>query len=166
MSYSLKSLTQHQERFVAFLNANGAEVLTPTNEWEVVRFNTGEGVSIIYKTARGELTFTGEASNAFNAFKKSAPWRAMPRTGKKKKSTARLQAIRERDGGFCFFCQKPVPVDEESEEHLVAMTHGGPNHISNLFLAHRICNANAGHLSAAEKIEMHVEAILKDSKFL
>jgi hypothetical protein len=41
------------------------------------------------------------------------------------------------------------------------MTHGGPNHINNLFLTHKICNQRAGHLSAPEKIRMHVEAHMK-----
>ena len=152
--------------FIAFLQANGAQVLEPTNEWEVVRFVAGDETSIVYKNKRGEHAFTGVAAAALEAFKTNAPWRAMPKTGKKKKSPARLQAIRARDGGYCFFCQKLVSVEDESEEHLVAVTHGGPNHISNLFLAHRTCNANAGHLSAAEKIKMHVAAILKDSRFL
>lgn len=161
MSFSLKSLTVKKEKFLAFLTANGAELLTPTNEWEVVRFIAGGVTSVIYKTKTGQLTFTGESLVAFNAFKSAAQWRAMPRTGNKKKSPPRLQAIRERDGGYCFFCLKPVAVEHESEEHLVAMTHGGPNHISNLFLSHKICNSAAGHLSAADKIKIHVEAHMK-----
>lgn len=161
MTFSLKSLTTNQERFLAFLRANGAEVLAPTNEWEVVRFIAGDHTSVIYKTKQGTLTFTGVAFDAFSAFKCNGVWRAMPKTGRKKKSPPRMQAIRERDGGFCFFCLDPVSVEEESEEHLVAVTHGGPNHISNLFLAHRVCNARAGHLSAPEKISLHVAAHMK-----
>lgn len=161
MSFSLKSLTTHEDRFLAFLRASGAEILAPTNEWEVVRFIAGDATSVIYKNKQNQLTFTGAASEAFKAFKSNGAWRAMPRTGRKKKSPPRLQAIRERDGGCCFFCLKPVSIEDESEEHLVAMTHGGPNHISNLFLAHKLCNRSAGHLSAAEKIKIHVEAHMK-----
>lgn len=160
-SFSLKSLTEHQERFIEFLKARGAQVLTPTNEWEVVRFLAGEQTCVIYKNKVGRLTFTGDAYQAFNAFKSNSSWRAADRTGAKKKSPPRLQAIRERDGGCCFFCLQPVTVEDESEEHLVAVTHGGPNHIANLFLAHRDCNAKAGHLSAAEKIRIHVEAHMR-----
>jgi hypothetical protein len=54
-----------------------------------------------------------------------------------------------------------VDVEDESEEHLVSITHGGPQHISNKFLAHRVCNAKAGHMSAPEKIQLHVEAHLR-----
>jgi hypothetical protein len=159
-SFASKSLTEHQERFVEFLHARGAQVLTPTNEWEVLRFMAGDQTCVIYKTKQGRLTFTGDSYNAFMAFKSNASWRAAERTGSKKKSPPRLQAIRERDGGCCFFCLLPVSLDDESEEHLVAATHGGPNHIANLFLAHKKCNADASHLSAAEKIRIHVEAHL------
>jgi hypothetical protein len=160
--FSVKSLTQHQDRFIEFLKARGAQVLEPTNEWEVLRFLAGEQTCVIYRTKTGRLTFTGDSYNAFMKFKSGdGSWRAMPRTGHKKKSPPRLQAIRERDGGCCFFCLQPVSIEDESEEHLVAMTHGGPNHIANLFLAHKVCNGKAGHLTAAEKIKMHVDAHLK-----
>jgi 5-methylcytosine-specific restriction endonuclease McrA len=39
-------------------------------------------------------------------------------------------------------------------EHLVPVAHGGPNHLSNCFLAHKRCNAAAGTLSAAEKVRL------------
>lgn len=161
-SFSLKSLTEHKDRFVEFLKARGAQVLEPTNEWEVLRFLAGDQTCVIYKNKRNGLTFIGDAYNAFTAFKSGGrSWRAAPRTGGKKRSPPRLQAIRERDGGCCFYCLQPVTVEDESEEHLVAMTHGGPNHIANLFLAHKKCNSEAGHLSAAEKIRTHVEAHMR-----
>ena len=159
-SFSLKSLTEHKERFVEFLNARGAQVLEPTNEWEVMRFMAGDQTCVIYKNKQNRLTFIGDAYNAFMAFKSCTHWRAAPRTNRKK-SPPRLQAIRERDGGCCFFCLDTVSVEDESEEHLVAVTHGGPNHIANLYLAHRKCNADAGHLSAPEKIRIHVEAHIR-----
>lgn len=45
-----------------------------------------------------------------------------------------------------------------SIEHLVPKAHGGPTHLSNLFLAHKSCNAKAGHLSASEKLKIRDRA--------
>ena len=58
-----------------------------------------------------------------------------------------------RDGDNCFFCRKPLAGDL-TVEHLVALAHGGPNHISNLVCAHAACNHEAGHLSVAEKVAL------------
>lgn len=161
MTFALKTVQRDKEKFLAFVAQNGGEVLTPTNEFEVLRFRSGIVTSVIYRKATGALTFTGESLKAFSAFKSNAHWRAMPKVNRGKRSSPRMQAIRKRDGDRCFFCLMPVSADDESEEHLVAVTHGGPTHISNLFLAHRLCNQRAGHLSAPEKIALHVTAHLR-----
>lgn len=149
------------KNFEAFLSSHGAQVLKPTNEYELMRFMAGDWVQVIYRKANGQVTFAGTSREAFDAFLSGLPWRAQPRPPKKRKSAPRLAAIRERDGGACFFCLEPVDVEDESEEHLVPATHNGPNHISNLFLAHRKCNEEAGHLSAPEKIALHVKAHMR-----
>jgi len=148
-------------QFLAWLPARGAEVLKPTSEWELVRFRSGQGVSIIYTNATGKRTFTGEALAAFNAFKSSQHWRGAVATKRRQSSSVLVRTIRERDGDLCFFCQRFMPIGEESVEHLVPATAGGPNHITNLFLAHQNCNAKAGHLSAPEKINRHVTAVIE-----
>lgn len=162
MSYSisLKSVNRDKEKFLAFISQNGGEVLIPTNEFEVLRFRSGSVTSIIYKKVTGALTFTGDALSAYTAFKEGKSWRATPKPKRAKRSSPRMQAIRKRDGDECFYCLLGVSIDDESEEHLVPVTHGGPSHISNLFLAHKLCNQRAGNLSAPEKIRMHVEAHL------
>jgi len=161
MFWSKRQIEKQLEQFRNWLSANGAQVMEPTNEWEIVRFRAGDETGIIYSNAKGDATMTGPAGAAWKAFKGAHAWRAAPATRRKAKSPARIQAIRQRDGGHCFFCLLPVSVEDESEEHLVPITHQGPNHISNIVLAHRVCNAKAGHLSAPEKIRMHVEAHLK-----
>jgi 5-methylcytosine-specific restriction endonuclease McrA len=148
-------------QFRNWLAANGAELLEPTNAWEVARFKASGETGVIYTNKSGKATFTGPAKDAWDAFKGAQSWRAAPATKRKPKSSVTLQAIRARDGGHCFYCLKPVDVEDESEEHLVSITHGGPQHISNKFLAHRVCNAKAGHMSAPEKIQLHVEAHLR-----
>ena len=64
-------------------------------------------------------------------------------------------ALLVRDGNACLFCGKPLDGDI-TVEHLVAIAHGGPNHVSNLFLAHAACNQAAGHMSAPEKVALAI----------
>lgn len=155
MSRELKDLESNLMPFKAWLIARGAEVLSPTNEWEVVRFRTNEGVSIIYKKKHGALTFTGESFKVWNAYQSNGAWRAAPATKRKLKSSPTCASLRKRDGNACFYCHQLVEVADESIEHLVAITHGGPDHLANMVLAHRApCNANAGHLSVMEKIRL------------
>lgn len=152
------------EQFKGWLSSHGAEVLEPTNEYEVVRFKTGKGTSVIYrkKVLSGNCSFIGDAEVAWREFKlPQSSWRAVPRT-KRSKTTDSVEytTIRKRDGDNCFFCNHFVAHNVGTIEHLVALTHGGPQHISNKYLAHKDCNARAGHLSAVEKIKIHTKAVI------
>lgn len=148
------------EQFKAWLVARGAELLHPTSEWEIVRFR-GEGVtSIVYRNKKDTWTFTGIAGRAWQAFsRRDDSFRIVPRAprsgGWSTKLPPLIRAIIKRDGDGCFYCGGPFGDDNpRSMEHLVARTHQGPDHISNLFLACVGCNRDAGHLSAPEKIRM------------
>jgi len=151
-----------QPRIAAFrewLTRAGAEVLPPTNQWEAVRFRDGAITSIIYTNAKGGATFTGSALVAWEAFKNQQYWRASDTPPKIKRVSGKKRdrfvlAIRERDGHDCFFCAREVDEEHESVEHLVNVADGGPNHISNMFLAHTLCNMEAGAASAVEKIKI------------
>jgi len=68
-----------------------------------------------------------------------------------RKREARIQRLRDRDGNDCFYCRKPIG-RELSIEHLVPKCHNGPEHISNLCLAHKNCNLRARNLSVVEKV--------------
>lgn len=154
---TLAKLTKCRANFEEFLTARGAQILQPTNEWEVLRFKSSKGVSIIYRNARDGLTFTGESMTAWNSFGNGGSWRAMRATKRAagtKKTAPLMSAVLKRDGPDCFYCFKPTTESNRSIEHLVSTTHGGPNHLSNLVLAHRKCNSMAGHLSAMEKIRL------------
>lgn len=144
--------------FRDWLAGCGAQVLEPTNEWELVRFKAGAQTSIIYRNKIGGIRFCGVAEEAWRAFQSGSAWRAAPPTRRRRMSPM-IRALRTRDGNLCFYCQRTVSADNESVEHLVSVTHGGPNHISNLFLTHKGCNSSAGHLSAPEKIKIHVRAV-------
>jgi hypothetical protein len=149
-----KQFEARLEKFTAWLTERGADLLTPTNEWELLRFRTENGASIVYTNKHGHLTWTGQAAEAFLAFVSNRSWRAVPASQRRRKSSVACQALRKRDGDDCFFCHLPVAVEDESAEHLVSITHGGPDHIANMALAHRECNRAAGHMSLMEKIRM------------
>jgi len=158
--YQASQIAKKVTSFRAWLTSAGAEVLEPTNEWEMVRFRSGGETSIIYRNAAGGVKYTGAADAAYKAFAGNKPWRALPAT-QRKRSSPMIRAIRKRDGDLCFFCHEVVSEETESAEHLVSVTHGGPNHISNMFLAHKVCNAKAGHLSAPEKVKLSIKVALK-----
>jgi len=144
--------------FTSWIVSRGAQVLATTNEYEMLRFKTDTGTGVVYRNKHFRLKLVGEAPVAFEAFRKGLPWRATPAVPRVRRS-ADEQTLRLRDGDLCFFCQKDLG-DDATVEHLVARTHSGPNHISNKVLAHKICNADVGHMSAMEKIRIHTQALL------
>lgn len=137
--------------FCAAITAAGGEVLAPTNPYEVMRFRTRHGVGVVYINGKGVRTWNAEAVKAKAHLADSRGTLApIPLCGRRS-NAANVKRILERDGGNCFFCRIELGADI-TVEHLVAIAHGGPNHISNPFLAHADCNLRAGHLSAPEKI--------------
>lgn len=155
------AMTKKVAAFRDWLSGCGAQVLEPTNEWEIARFKAGDQTCVIYRNKVGGVRYSSEfAEQVWKAFTSGAAWRAAPAT-KRRQMTPHKRSLLNRDGDLCFFCQAPMSDDNMTVEHLVAITHGGPNHISNLFLAHRGCNVAAGRLSAPEKIRMHVHAVME-----
>ena len=148
-----REVESKREAFKAWLTAHGASVMEPTNEWELVRFGQHSGASVIYGNARGGTSFTGEAKAAWDAYRSGQPWAGAKRT-RRKPMTPTVRTLLQRDGPGCFYCPGNTSDENRSVEHLVPVAHGDPNHISNLVLAHKQCNARAGHLSAMEKIRL------------
>lgn len=142
--------------FVKWAVANGAEREAPTNPYEVLRLRVLGGVAIIHTNKSGKHTFNDKASQLFDAFGKAKPMPLRPVAKVKTdgKRSATIKTLIARDGHECFFCGIAIPAGEETIEHLVPRTHGGPNHISNKFLADKPCNGLAGHMSAVEKIRL------------
>ena len=166
---TLQKLQPRLEALRAWLVERGAELIDTTNEWEVLRFKAGPTTAVVYRNKHDELTYSGASKAAVNAFVCSASWRAAPATKRAKRGSGRnpvFATLRRRDGHLCFYCQEAVSEDpetparmRESVEHLVSVTHRGPNHISNFVLAHNVCNLSAGHMSAMEKIKRHMASV-------
>lgn len=149
-----------RRRFESWLRDAGAELLAPTNEWELLRFRAGPEVGIVYRNARGRINLQAAAQPAWRAYASGQPWRASPKVQRRARLSTVASTLLERDGSLCFYCRCELE-DDMTVEHLVSVTCGGPNHISNLLLAHKACNNQAGNLSAPEKIRLHVDAVLR-----
>lgn len=133
--------------------AAGGEMLAPTNPYEILRFRTSYGVGVVYRNKRGVETWNKQAEQARDHLDNRQGSFAPVQVRGRRKDAGTVNALLERDGNCCFFCRDQLG-DDITVEHLVAIAHGGPNHISNLFLAHAECNQRAGHLAAPEKIAM------------
>lgn len=147
--------------FKAWIVERGAELLAPTNQYELVRYR-GQGiVSIIYENQRGKRSYTGSSQEAWYAFEKgNISFRFTERApkdlsaGRRERRSVLIRTLVQRDGDLCFYCGDPFSDEKPpTKEHLVSQTAGGPDHIANLFLACGDCNSRAGHCSAAEKIK-------------
>lgn len=149
-------MSAEYEKFQKWFVGQGGEVLAPTNEWEKLRWRYGTRTLLVYQRKTRRESWCPASREAYECFKagRNLPWK---KTTKRGNLGGKYNAILDRDGDACFFCRKPLGTDM-TIEHLVAKVHGGPDHISNLFLAHKKCNEAAGHLSAVEKIRARERA--------
>lgn len=145
------------EKFKTWLTKNGAIVEPPTNEWEVIRVNTCFGVLVAYRNAKGEHTWP-EKLDELHAIAKTRQSVALsPERKSKMQLRHKVEALAARDGLWCWFCEVGFLDADSAEitiEHVCARAHGGPNHASNLVLACKSCNNEAGNWSVAEKVAM------------
>ena len=152
MAGQLVNLPKRLPAVKDWLRAAGAEVLEPTNEWEVLRFRAGGVTHVVYRNARGFMNMAQATRHIVDCFLGGQPWSAGVAVERRRYSTDE-RALLKRDGDCCFLCWGKLR-DDVTVEHLVAVTHGGPNHIANKALAHKGCNARMGNLSAMEKVRM------------
>lgn len=164
MSLNVEEFKPRLKTFRDWLNARGAEILMIAGDYELLRFRTAKGVSIVTRRKSGEIALHGESKEAWNSFLTNGVWRAN-RPVKRRQGRIDIGTIRQRDGDDCFYCLEYVSEEAATEEHLVPITHGGPDHISNKFLAHKDCNQKVGHLSAPEKIQIHTNAALNKAVY-
>lgn len=144
------------EKFKTYLGNCGAEVLPPTNIYELVRFKTENGVSVVYTGKRG-ITFTGESETAYNLFEQGRKWRTVNR---KRIALTDIKArLASRDTKECFYCGiRYKTLDNYTVEHLLSFSHGGKENINNLALACHDCNMAVGNIAVVKKV------LFRDSK--
>jgi len=139
------------DKFKQYIAQAGATMLESTNEYERIRFNSKNGIGIVYDSKSGH-TLTGAAIIAHEFFERKKQWVA----GNNYKAWQRLGVVDNllrRDGQDCFYCASPLG-DDMTVEHILSKIHGGSDNEANLCLTHVACNRDAGCLPVAEKIKM------------
>lgn len=145
-------------RFKSWLVANGLQVLEPTNEWELARFTSPEGVAIVYRKANNYTSkWTGGAADLFEAWRKGKAFEHALKTNRTKRRDKRraelINRIAKRDGWTCMFCGDPLTLETATIEHVVALATKGREHVANMTLACEKHNKEAGCMSVREKFE-------------
>jgi hypothetical protein len=149
------------ERFTVWLIDCGGEVLPGTNPYEVLRTATRYGVNVIYRNKAGKINWPDELQEALKAFRAGRKVNLCASLKKRTRNQGIIDRIIERDGLECWFSGEAFGsrLDERiTIEHLCAIAHGGPNHISNLVISMADWNRKAGHLSVAEKVRLREQA--------
>lgn len=145
---------EKQEKFKTWLNKMGAVVQDTTNIYELVRFKTVNGVSVVYTGKRG-ITFTGESEAAYDKFISGKQWRVVNR--KRKQLRDKKAKLAARDGKRCFVHDEKMNFDDLTIEHLLNFSHGGSDNMNNLALVCQPCNTALGRLPITKKIEFIIQ---------
>lgn len=150
------TLTKKQmTEFTAWLTKSGAVIMDPTSEWEIVRVSTCFGILVAYTNTKGKESWPSGLLSIYKSYSAGKPLALSPNRKSNVKLRHTIGDLAARDGLCCWFCElKFNNVDDTriTIEHLVAKSHGGPNHHSNLALACEQCNIEVGNLSVSEKV--------------
>jgi len=149
-----------EDKFKLWLQQNGAEILPCTNEFELIRFE-GSETGVKYKSGKYSNPY---AQNAFICFTTGKKWDGRPlNVGRKANYKKEKEALVKRDGCHCFYCGKPL-LDDITLEHLISLTSGGLNNLSNMVLAHEDCNNFMGHKPLNEKVNYALRMRMENLK--
>jgi len=146
------------EAFKKWLHASGATVVPNVRSCEKLRFTHGKAKGVIVVDKKGVHKPSETAARYIEMFENAAVPSAAghPTSKNARKRNARIQRLIQRDGRNCFYCNKPLGT-ELSIEHLVPKCHNGPEHFSNLCLAHKGCNLEARDLPVVRKVRLREE---------
>jgi len=141
-------------KFAEWLTARGAEILPATNEYEALRFK-GREVGVIYTSGKTGNQYT---THTIECFKKNKKWWGKPKqVGRKSNYQKEKKALIERDGRACFYCGKLMYIKDISLEHLIPLSMGGKNVLSNMVLAHEDCNQEVGNMPIYKKVDLAIK---------
>ncbi|CAM5207825.1 HNH endonuclease OS=Bosea thiooxidans OX=53254 GN=SAMN05660750_03367 PE=4 SV=1 [Bosea thiooxidans] len=151
----MKKSAFNLDAFKAWLTDCGAVLIAPTSQWEILRVQTCDGVQVVYRNAKDVQTWPEPLVVAREAFERGNRMSLSPDMRARKKLRHLVEEIAARDGLWCWFCEAGFLGPDSGEvtiEHLVAKSHGGPDHLSNLVIACKGCNGLVGHMSVSEKV--------------
>ena len=143
--------------FCNWLRDRGADVMEPTNEYEIVRFGCSFGVGVVYQNKKGTSSYNcGAVKETIDSWRKGTKWKYQgARIKNKSKPKPQLVA---RDGNECFYCGAVFSDEDLTIEHILSRTIGGVDKLANMVLACEPCNSEAGTLAVIDKI------LLRDKK--
>ena len=137
-----------ETKFCLWLQQNGAEILPVSNQYEEIRFK-GSEIGVKYKSGKYSNDY---AKNAFYCYSNGKKWDGRPiNVGRKNTYVKEKKEIIKRDGTTCFYCGRLLK-DDITLEHLIPLTAGGLNNLSNMVLAHENCNSKMNHKPLVEKV--------------
>jgi hypothetical protein len=142
---------EEMPKFIRWLDNQGAQVVPTTNPYELLRFKTVNGVSVLYRNKFDVQNFTGECEVAYRHFRDKKRWATHDRH--RKQMTSLKRKLANRDGLKCFWCDTPHDsVDTLTVEHILNRMHGGSDNSRNLSLACKDCNDELSNLPVVSKI--------------
>ena len=139
-------------KFKNWLIRNAVEILEPTNPYEIIRFKCSLGTGVIYQGKKGLSVNDKFVEEAYNCYANTLAWEGKGKSPKRKNTPTMKKALIKRDGNECFYCGLEFDVIKLTQEHLLSLSHNGPNRIENKVLACKPCNNLAGNLILVEKI--------------
>jgi len=143
------------KKFGRWLKDRGAEILTTKSDWELIRFRRGHGqTGVLYRNSKNNnISFNNDfAEGAYLAYRDNKPWEHKIKTVNRVKGSKTKAELVNRDGRLCFFCEKHMTNEDMSIEHILEVSDGGSNHMSNMALAHKWCNEEVKSMTIVEKM--------------
>lgn len=139
--------------FGMWLTERGAEILAPRADYEAFVFRYSSGLAVIYAKRDRPSYANPNAMTALRAYWAGEAWRAQKVDQRQRISKSRRRAVFERDQASCVYCDS---TDNLTIDHVVAITAGGTDHVSNLVTCCRPCNELFGAMPAGVKIRQAI----------
>lgn len=144
-------------KFEKWLIGHGCEILPATNQYEAIRFK-GRETGVLYTSGKTSNQFTRDA---IKAFKSGSKWNGKPiNVGRKSSYKKEKAKLLLRDGSNCFLCGEDLK-DDITLEHLIPLSSGGLNQLSNMVLCHEKCNNQVGNMPISKKVQIAIDKRIK-----